>query len=89
MDAAVLEQGGLGYFTLRPRRADLTALQRFLANLLERLEAIALANGNLVAPNDLGSWIPIRRSFPPMYCLASSLIVFQSKWVSWATSLIV
>ena len=41
MDAAVVEQRGLRNLTLRPRRADRTALQRFLMNILDRLEAMA------------------------------------------------
>ena len=41
MDAAVVEQRGLGNLTLGPRRADRTALQRFLVNILDGLEAMA------------------------------------------------
>ena len=41
MDAAVVEQRGLGNLTLGPRRADRTVLQRFLVNILDGLEAMA------------------------------------------------
>ena len=36
-----MQQRGLGNLTLGPRRADGTALQRFLVNILDGLEAMA------------------------------------------------
>ena len=41
MNAAVVEQRGLGNLTLRPRGAGRTALQRCLVNILDGLEAMA------------------------------------------------
>jgi hypothetical protein len=40
-------------------------------------------------PMTFGPGVPARRSCSVMYCFSRALIVFQSKWVSRATSLMV